>query len=147
MTHPLSHSIISIISVFLIRWFAAYSAAGTFRFSHYFVVLMSECLVLLSGAGYKATPTEEHKTKPTERHRATNSNRHKTKSTGNQKTTPISDDIDWTSYSTIYPLSIEVPRSLTIVVTSWNLPMHHFLKNCMFLMNISSCEMCTIIKL
>ena len=41
-----------------------------------------------------------------------------------------SGDIDWSGYRIIHPLNIELPRSLSIVVTSWNIPMHHFLKNC-----------------
>ena len=30
----------------------------------------------------------------------------------------------------MHPLSIEVPRSLGIVVINWNIPMHLFLKDC-----------------
>ena len=33
-------------------------------------------------------------------------------------------------FRVVRPLDIEIPRSLGTVVTSWNLPMHVFLKNC-----------------
>ncbi len=33
----------------------------------------------------------------------------------------------------VRPMFIEFPRSLVEVVTSWNLPMHYWLKNCIFL--------------
>jgi len=33
-------------------------------------------------------------------------------------------------FRVVRPLDIEIPRSLGTVVTSWNLPMHIFLKNC-----------------
>lgn len=35
------------------RWFAAYSAATSFRYSHYFVSLLSECSTLAAGIGYQ----------------------------------------------------------------------------------------------
>ena len=34
------------------------------------------------------------------------------------------------SFRVVHPLAIELPRSLGMVVTHWNLPMHLFLKNC-----------------
>ena len=37
----------------------------------------------------------------------------------------------------VKPLDVEVPRSLGMVVTSWNLSMHRFLKNCEHASNIS----------
>ena len=33
-------------------------------------------------------------------------------------------------FNVVHPLAIELPRSLGIVVTNWNLPMHLFLKEC-----------------
>lgn len=81
------------------KWLAAYSTAASFRYSHYYVVLMSESSTLLVGLGFVM------------------------KSAGN---------INWNGYRTIHPSNIEIPRSLGSVVTSWNLPMHHFLKNYVF---------------
>ena len=39
-------------------------------------------------------------------------------------------EYQWCDYRVVHPLDVELPRSLSIVVTSWNLPMHIFLKNC-----------------
>ena len=41
-----------------------------------------------------------------------------------------SGQLTWSQFRVVHPLDIEWPRSMPIVVTSWNLPMHHFLKNC-----------------
>ena len=38
------------------RWFAAYSAAASFRYSHYFVSFLSECSTLAAGIGYQPQP-------------------------------------------------------------------------------------------
>lgn len=36
-------------------------------------------------------------------------------------------------YQIVDPFKIEFPTSLMSVVTSWNVPMHMFLKKCMFI--------------
>lgn len=33
-------------------------------------------------------------------------------------------------FHVVHPMAIEFPRSMPLVVTHWNLPMHVFLKNC-----------------
>ena len=38
--------------------------------------------------------------------------------------------INWDQFRVVYPLRVEWPRSLGSLVTYWNIPMHHFLKNC-----------------
>ncbi|XP_019852943.1 PREDICTED: protein-serine O-palmitoleoyltransferase porcupine-like isoform X2 [Amphimedon queenslandica] len=38
------------------KWFAAYSAAASFRYSHYFISFLSEATAILSGIGYKIEP-------------------------------------------------------------------------------------------
>ena len=30
----------------------------------------------------------------------------------------------------VHPVAVEIPRSMSMVATNWNLPMHKFLKNC-----------------
>ena len=34
------------------------------------------------------------------------------------------------SFSVVHPVAVEIPRSMSMVATNWNLPMHKFLKNC-----------------
>ena len=96
------------------RWLASYSAAASFRYSHYFVSLLSQSTTMLSGIGKSSTddwyvhllsiPTSLYILFLTSRSR----------------------------FHVVNPLSIELPRSLGTVVTNWNLPMHVFLKNCEF---------------
>ena len=38
------------------RWFSAYSAAASFRYSHYFISFLSETTAILSGIGYEIVP-------------------------------------------------------------------------------------------
>ena len=40
------------------------------------------------------------------------------------------------SFNIVHPLSIEIPHSIPLVVTNWNLPMHKFLKNCEYTLSI-----------
>ena len=40
------------------------------------------------------------------------------------------DDANRWEYTITKPMDIELPRSLTAVVVSWNIPMHRFLKFC-----------------
>jgi porcupine-like protein len=81
------------------RWLAAYSAAASFRFSHYFVSFLSQSSTIASGMGY----------------------------TLNQDTS-----VSWSSFHVVHPLSVEIPRSMPMIVTNWSLPMHIFLKNYVF---------------
>jgi porcupine-like protein len=81
------------------KWLAAYSAAASFRFSHYFVSFLSQSSTIASGMGY----------------------------TLNQDTS-----VSWSSFHVVHPLSVEIPRSMPMIVTNWSLPMHIFLKNYVF---------------
>jgi porcupine-like protein len=81
------------------KWLTAYSSASSFRFSHFFVSLLSECSTIMSGLGYSV------------------------KSDGH---------VSWKGFRVVYPLDVEIPRSMGSLVTSWNIPMHHFLKNYVF---------------
>ena len=49
-------------SNFLLRWFLAYQAAMSFRFSHYFVSFLSECTSLLSGIGMEVNQKGKQET-------------------------------------------------------------------------------------
>ena len=75
----------------------AYSTAASFRYSHFFVCLLSQCSLLVAGLGFSPQPDGS---------------------------------VSWYQFRVARPLNVEIPRSLGVVVTSWNLPMHLFLKNC-----------------
>ncbi|XP_064394949.1 protein-serine O-palmitoleoyltransferase porcupine-like [Halichondria panicea] len=92
------------------KWLAAYSAAASFRFSHYFVSFLSESTVLAAGIGYQTSTTSTHRS---------------------------STSYSWSDFAVVRPLFIELPRSLGTVVTNWNLPMHLFLKSYVFKPSIS----------
>jgi porcupine-like protein len=77
------------------KWMVAYTAAASFRFSHYFISFLSQSSTIASGIGYDRNPDSR---------------------------------VSW-SYSVVHPLAVEIPRSIPLVATSWNLPMHQFLKN------------------
>lgn len=42
----------------------------------------------------------------------------------------------WT-FSVTRPFRIEFPRSLTVVVHSWNIPMHYFLRECKYVVTLN----------
>lgn len=94
------------------RWLAAYTAAASFRYSHYFVSLLSQCGALSSGIRrdgmdkwYIHVNIKFH----------------------------LIDNVFLlyrSEFNVVNPLAVELPRSLGSVVTNWNLPMHVFLKKC-----------------
>lgn len=98
--HLLKH----FVSLHFLRWLTAYSTAASFRYSHFFICLLSQCSILTAGLGFKLD------------------------SDGS---------VSWYEYRVARPLNVEIPRSLGVVVTSWNLPMHQFLKNCVSYPHIS----------
>eukprot|EP00731_Ephydatia_muelleri_P024150 Em0016g421a len=81
------------------KWLAAFSAAMSFRYSHYFVCYISQFSVLAGGLGHII---EKDGT------------------------------ISWGSFTVIHLFAVEIPRSLSSVVTNWNIPMHNFLKTYVF---------------
>jgi porcupine-like protein len=74
------------------KWLAAYTAAASFRYSHYFISFLSQSSTIASGIGYD------------------------------------SNQDSW-SFSVVHPVAVEIPCSMSMVATNWNLPMHKFLKN------------------
>lgn len=81
------------------RWLAAFSAAMSFRYSHYFVCYISEFSALAGGLGH---------------------------------TVNKDGIILWQNFAVVHLSAVEFPRSLSTVVTNWNVPMHHFLKTYVF---------------
>ncbi|XP_072305391.1 protein-serine O-palmitoleoyltransferase porcupine-like [Eucyclogobius newberryi] len=79
------------------RWLRAYENAVSFHFSNYFVGHLSECTLMLAGAGF----------------------------------TQDKEQTRW-DMCVVRPLHVELPRSLIMVVTSWNIPMSQWLKTYVF---------------
>lgn len=95
------------------RWLAAYSAAASFRFSHYFVSVLSQFGALSSGIGRTGTD-----------------NWYDCRDNIMRADLCLISSSFRSEFHVVRPLRIELPRSLGTVVTNWNLPMHVFLKNC-----------------
>ncbi|XP_058829330.1 protein-serine O-palmitoleoyltransferase porcupine isoform X3 [Topomyia yanbarensis] len=88
------------------KWIAAYSAAFSFRMSHYFVSYLSQATMV--SAGYISNENSNQKS---------NAAKH----------------VRFFGYIVILPWDVEFPRSLVHVVVAWNVPMHCFLKQYAFL--------------
>ncbi|XP_058829327.1 protein-serine O-palmitoleoyltransferase porcupine isoform X1 [Topomyia yanbarensis] len=87
------------------KWIAAYSAAFSFRMSHYFVSYLSQATMV--SAGYISNENSNQKS---------NAAKH----------------VRFFGYIVILPWDVEFPRSLVHVVVAWNVPMHCFLKQYVF---------------
>ncbi|CAH8458016.1 unnamed protein product [Schistosoma turkestanicum] len=90
-------------------WLHAYFASQSFRFSHYFVCISSECF--MTALGYN------------DKYVIKSNNQESTDEKNTEKKEVVYKPIVVTR-----PLFIEFPRSLVEVVIYWNLPMHYWLK-------------------